>query len=302
MALSFICSGNRYYLKGNVEYSQIHYDDLDYVSVEPEVTLTGYDSSGNYTGEGYYTLSNPSMLLPGFAGIYEDVTNEVTNLLQGYSETASVQAHVYINGMGGSYYTIDCGTITIREGDDPSAYPEGFLSLADQSGSILLTGDVTFGSDWSPEECMLYKNGNVITDEGSEILISDPHNVNCDLTSQIQSFGDGEYHVVWTFYRDIDGMSTTLESNRFTYSTATDPDYVAPTCDLRVEESNGTYSYMHMVKPFATNEEGEVFEQFIGKLAKSDIKKGSRGETLSTLQLVTLSNELNKFIKKDKID
>lgn len=40
-----------------------------------------------------------------------------------------------------------------------------------------------------------------------------------------------------------------------------------------VEESNGTYSYMHMVKPFATNEEGEVFEQFIGKLAKSDIKK-----------------------------
>lgn len=40
-----------------------------------------------------------------------------------------------------------------------------------------------------------------------------------------------------------------------------------------VEESNKKYSYMHFVKHFAVNDEGKTFEQFMGKLAKSDVKE-----------------------------
>jgi hypothetical protein len=39
-----------------------------------------------------------------------------------------------------------------------------------------------------------------------------------------------------------------------------------------VEDSNALYSYMHIVRHFATNGEGETFEQFIGTLDKDDIK------------------------------
>ena len=39
-----------------------------------------------------------------------------------------------------------------------------------------------------------------------------------------------------------------------------------------VEDSQGLYSYMHLVKHFATNEEGETFEQCVGVIDSSDIK------------------------------
>lgn len=38
-----------------------------------------------------------------------------------------------------------------------------------------------------------------------------------------------------------------------------------------VEESNKTYSYMHMVKTFETNEFGETFETFVGVLDSTDV-------------------------------
>ncbi len=43
----------------------------------------------------------------------------------------------------------------------------------------------------------------------------------------------------------------------------------------KVEDSNQTYSYLHFVKHFEKNEEGETFEQFIGKLHSKDIKEDS---------------------------
>ena len=130
MALTFRYLNGGYYLQGEVDHSEIGFDDLDYVSVEPEVTITGYDSYGRYTGEAFYSLNNPSMLLPNFGGINEEVTASVNQLIQDYPESVSVKAQVYINGMGGSYYTIDAGTIAIGgESDiDPSAYPEGISS------------------------------------------------------------------------------------------------------------------------------------------------------------------------------
>ena len=40
-----------------------------------------------------------------------------------------------------------------------------------------------------------------------------------------------------------------------------------------VEDSNGTYSYLHMVKHFEVDEFGKTFEQFMGELDASDIKE-----------------------------
>lgn len=45
-----------------------------------------------------------------------------------------------------------------------------------------------------------------------------------------------------------------------------------------VEDSNETYSYMHMVKAFEKNDQGETFEQFVGVLDESDIKDEEESE------------------------
>ena len=227
MALTFRYLNGGYYLQGEVDHSEIGFDDLDYVSVESEVTFTGYNSYGNYTGESYYTLSNPSMLLPNFGGINENVSSAVQQLLTDYHETESVKAQVYVNGMGGSYYTIDAGTVYIGEenGLDPATPPSGELTLSKAGNFITLTGDISFGSDWVFSSNILYKDGGTVVDEFVSI-IDDFSAVNIDITSHVQAYGYGEYYVKFSFTNDVSGDSVSIDSNALTYGE------VAPTASL----------------------------------------------------------------------
>ena len=225
-----------------------------YVYFQKTMTIAG--------GDGYNGSRLSKVKLDGSAKAVKIEDNSTKTLVEVKNN------RLYYTDSSILYSTADFKTATQYSSSNLSSFKVNQDSNGTDMGIVAVVGNsivyyrglgdytTLFTADKAPT--LLYvENNNVYYTLGDNVLYS--KQIFKQSYAEDERYAEGTIHSKGINITTAESTVIDFDQNYFFYFNT-------------IEDSNGLYSYMHFVNHFAVDEEGQPFEQLLGKIAKDDIK------------------------------